>query len=66
MYVMAGHQVQEVDDQDIYDKEQNLERKIIHGQDVMNYMQVMEQRHPECVIFMIDLSKKEDNEYRVN
>lgn len=59
MYVMDGDKVEEVDDEDKYDKEQARERKIIYGPQVLDYMKKMERNIPGCVIFMVDLSSKE-------
>ena len=64
MYVMGNHQVREVDGEDVYERSQALERKIIFGRDVMGYMGEMEQKIPHCIIFMVDMSNEE--EYRIN
>ena len=56
MYVMGAHQVREVNGEDVYERSQALERKIIFGRDVMNYMNEMEEKIPGCAIFMVDMS----------
>ncbi len=64
MYVMDADKVYEENEEDHYDKNQARERKIILGNDVMDYMKKMERLYHGCIIFMVDMNSKE--EYRIN
>ena len=56
--------MEERNGEDVYERSQALERKIIFGRDVMQYMAEMEEKIPGCIIFMVDMSNEE--EYRIN
>ncbi len=48
-----------------YNENEALERKVItDGKNIMDYVSEMEEKHPGCVIIMIDWNTKE--EYRLN
>lgn len=64
LFAMRARDVEEVDGEDHYEKEKSIEQKIVFGHDVMRTLAEMEQRHPGCVVFMVNRVSEE--EYRIN
>lgn len=64
LYVVPGDRVTEIDEEDHYEKEDAVETLTMEGRNVMRYMEIAEQKHPNAVIFMVDLHSQE--EYRLN
>ena len=56
LYAMRDTDVDEIDGEDKYDKNNALKRKIVLGKDVMREMEQMEKEYNGCIIFMMDMS----------
>ena len=54
LYAMREEDVEEIDEEDIYDKDNALEKRIVSGQQVMQEMDILEKIYKGCVIFMVD------------
>jgi len=61
---MRDIDVEEVDGDDKYDKDNALKKKIVLGKDVMREMDQMEKEFNGCIIFIVDNSNGE--EYRAD
>lgn len=63
LLVVPSEKVEEVEGADSYDKDDAIEKIILEGKNVMQFMEKTERKHPRAALFMVDLSNSE--EYRL-
>lgn len=63
LLVVPNDKVDEVDGADNYEKDDAIEKIILEGKNVMQFMEKTERKHPRAALFMVDLSNSE--EYRL-